>query len=151
MISETLIQKRINFYEKAIGMVTGKTKWDPQFAWPWYPGSIPQDPKNVTFWSGCVMELQYLLSHGDVESGNDSNSHKPATSNKKMFPLNSKSENVKIKGYLGLWNVCGTIRLPSGERMFYLENNKHGRAAAGLLVDKNGNVIEGNVEWDTVP
>lgn len=141
MISQAYLRLRLATYESAIAMAKGKTQWDPTFRWPWYPGSIPQDPRNPVFWQGCVNELRYLLKHCDAED--DTSSLTPA-----KFPLTPKSRRIKIPGFIGSWDVVSTVRGSEGETLFFLEHTRFGRATTGLLVDKSGHVIDRNVVWE---
>ena len=58
---KTCLTCRMNSYEKAIAMVTGKIPWENGFNWPDYPGIGPSDPENLYYWRGCARELKNTL------------------------------------------------------------------------------------------
>lgn len=55
-------------------------------------------------------------------------------------------DNIKIQGHVGKWHVIDEKK-HRGKTVYLLEHNTYGDMAAGLIIDKNLNVILDDV-WN---
>lgn len=57
-----------------------------------------------------------------------------------------EKDNIKIKGHVGKWHVINEKEY-SGKMVYLLEHDTYGDMAAGLIIDKDLNVILDDV-WN---
>lgn len=60
--------------------------------------------------------------------------------------ITNNSDGIRINGHRGTWYVIDTTYF-RGQRVFLLEHETYGDMAAGLIVDRTGNIILDDV-WN---